>query len=179
MYNRFNFYKSTFAIFRKTQQPEGFTKANFTSKHGSKYVFTTEGVYRCSNHWGRVGNCRWRLEGIDYKQQNFYWGFAKWEHFYDNNETLPLFFIEKVGDEQYSYNHKQNNINEKNALRSGADTAKTLKKINEIVSGNAWAKYLVYDDYNALKEYFIEQLITTTQNFNQIKQAYIASKKEL
>src|SRR5690554_1176140 len=90
MYNRFNFYKNTFAVFTKTVQPENFVKPHYISKYGSRYFFTEEGVYRYSNHWGRVGNCRWRLESVDYKQQTMYWGFCRWEHFYENKEGMPL-----------------------------------------------------------------------------------------
>ena len=25
------------------------------------YFYTEEGVYRKSNHWGRVANCRWKM----------------------------------------------------------------------------------------------------------------------
>ncbi|HUH25717.1 MAG TPA: hypothetical protein VLY87_03760 [Flavobacterium sp.] len=175
MYNRFNFYKNTFAIFVKMHQPEQFTKANYVSKHGSQYVFTDAGVYRFSNHWGRVGNCRWRLEGIDYKQQTNYWGFCKWNDFYDNTEGLPLFFIEKVAEDHYSYNHRDNGKDTNLIFRTASETAKILKKIQELTSETNWAKYLAHDDFNELKRYFIHQLITTHKNFNQIRQEYLSS----
>lgn len=176
MYNRFNFFKNTFAVFTITNQPNDFVKANYVSKHGSSYFFTNDGVYRYSNHWGRVGNCRWRLENIDHKQQTNYWGFCSWQHFYNNEEGLPLYFIEKVGENNYSYNHKKNGEQHNVVYRSAADTAKILKKIHEIQENDSWAKHLNYDDYNKVQEYFIDQLVSTNKTFIKIKQEYIGLK---
>ena len=173
MYNRFNFYKHTFAIFNKVAVPDDFEKAQYISKHGSQYLFTDEGVYRYSNHWGRVGNCRWRLENIDFKQQTNYWGFCSWEHFYNNDEGLPLYFIEKNNENNFSYNHKNNTNNNSFIFRSAADTAKILKKINELQQDRSWAKHLNYADYDELLNYFIGQLIETNKSFIKIKQEYI------
>lgn len=173
MYNRFNFFKHTFAVFKKSEQPVGFTKPHYVSNHGSRYFFTDEGVYRYANHWGRVGNCRWRLENIDFKQQTNYWGFCKWTDFYNNEEGLPLYFIEKIDAETFSFNHKNNTTNTNLIFRSAADTAKVLKKIQELQLSNTWAKHLNYTDYNELLHYFIDQLIQTNKPFIQIKQEYI------
>lgn len=177
MHNRFTFHKNTFAVFIKTNEPEGFGKAHYISKHGSQYFFTNDGVYRYSNHWGRVGNCRWRLENIDYKQQTNYWGFCKWIHFYTNEEGLPLFFIEKTDNDHYSYNHKNNAENEQAVFRTASETARVLKKITEIQQTADWAKHLEYNDYEALKDFFIQQLIHSTKSFIKIKQEYISDSK--
>lgn len=178
MYNRFNFFKNTFAVFSKTNQPENFVKPSYVSKHGSSYFFTTDGVYRYSNHWGRVGNCRWRLENIDHKQQTNYWGFCRWNHFYSNQEGLPLYYIEKLDNNNFSYNHKSNNTQSDSIFRSAANTASILKKIKELQDNDTWAKYLIYNDYRALLDYFINALITTNKSFIKIKQEYIALKNE-
>lgn len=178
MYNRFNFFKNTFAIFTKVSQPNGFVKPSYVSKHGSKYFFTNDGVYRYSNHWGRVGNCRWRLENIDYKQQTNYWGFCAWQNFYNNEEGLPLYFIEKTGENNYSYNHKNNSISTNIIFRSAADTSKILKKINELQTDNLWAKHLIYTDFNKLKLFFINELISTNKSFIKIKQEYLQLKNK-
>ncbi|WCM42150.1 hypothetical protein MG290_00325 [Flavobacterium sp. CBA20B-1] len=177
MYNRFNFFKNTFAVFKKADQPKDYSKPHFISKHGSCYFFTNEGVFRYSNHWGRVGNCRWRLEYIDHKQQTNYWGFCAWNQFYSNEDAQPLYFIEEVSPNQYTYNHK-NNSNIQNAVyRSANETAKILKKINEINQNDAWAKHLSYNNYQDLKAYFINQLISTQKSFMKIKQEYIQANK--
>ena len=174
MYTRFNFHKNTFAVFKKTEQPVGFIKPHYISKHGSQYFFTNNGVYRYSNHWGRVGNCRWRLENIDHKQQTNYWGFCMWQQFYNNKEGLPLYFIEKVSENNYSYNHKKNSSQVNVAYRSASETAKVLKKIHEIQESDAWAKHLTYDDYDVVKKHFIDQLIETNKNFVKVKQEYLS-----
>lgn len=179
MYNRFNFHKNTFAVFKKTEQPNGFVKLHYISKHGSQYFFTEDGVYRYSNHWGRVGNCRWRLENIDYKQQTNYRGFCRWEHFYENREGIPLFFIEQTDDGSYCCNHKSNANGKEVVLRTAADAAKILKKIKELTSETSWAKYLKYDDLEELKKYFITELIHSSKNFNQIRKEYISLKNKL
>ena len=174
MYTRFNFFKHTFAIFQKVQQPTDFVKPHYVSKHGSRYFFTTNGVYRYSNHWGRVGNCRWRLNGIDFKQQTIYWGFCTWDKFYKNNETDALFFIEKVENNRYSYNHILNTTDTTIIKRNANETAKVLKKINEILTEDSWAKHLDYNHIDEVRSYFIEQLITTKKTFLEIKKQYIA-----
>lgn len=175
MYTRYNFFKNTFAVFKKSDQPLNFAKPHYISKHGSQYFFCEEGVYRYSNHWGRVGNCRWRLENIDFKQQTNYWGFCKWTDFHNNEDGLPLYFIEKIDAETFSYNHKNNATNGNVVLRSAADTAKILKKINELQQDSSWAKYLTYSNYDQLLQYFICQLIHTNKPFIKIKQEYISS----
>lgn len=177
MYNRSTFFKNTFAVFTKTNQPNDFVKPNYVSKHGSSYFFTNDGVYRYSNHWGRVGNCRWRLENIDHKQQTNYWGFCNWQHFYDNEEGLPLFFIEKVSENSFSYNHKSNAKQLDVVFRSAANTSKILKKINELQENDSWAKHLVFTNYIDLQTFFINQLINTNKSFVKIKQEYIALNK--
>lgn len=177
MYNRFNFYKHTFAIFNKVAAPDNFEKAQYISKHGSQYFFTTDGVYRYSNHWGRVGNCRWRLNGIDFKQQTSFWGYCPWTNFYKNNDSDALFFIENVGTDKFSYNHINNTDKANVIVRSATETARVLKKINEILTDESWAKHLLFDDYQVVQQHFIYQLIQTKKSFLQIKQEYIAIKK--
>jgi len=177
MYNRFNFFKDTFAVFTKVQEPEGFVKPHYISKHGSRYFFSASGVFRYSNHWGRVGNCRWRLDSVDYRQQQSCWGFCSWDRFYANNEQQACFFIEQVAENRYTYNHLDNSDRMNVMGRTAADTAKVLKKINEINSDSGWARHLDYDDYDELRHYFISRLIATKKNFSQIRQEYLTSKK--
>jgi hypothetical protein len=95
-YNQNNFHKHTFCLWKEVS-PADFEvqKPQFKSKSGSEYYFTTEGVYRTSNHWGRAANCRWRLVSQgNYKSQHTIVGFAKWTDFYPNDETAKLFFIQ-------------------------------------------------------------------------------------
>src|SRR5690554_1797286 len=71
-----------------------------------------------------------------------YWGFCRWEHFCENNEGMPLVFIEQTTDGHFCCNHK-NNANEKEVvLRTAADTAKILKKIKELTTETYRRQYL-------------------------------------
>jgi hypothetical protein len=66
---------------------------HFKSKSGSLYYFTDKGVYRYSNHWGRVANCRWKISGVEaYKNQNYYVGYANWLDFYSLNTSEKNFY---------------------------------------------------------------------------------------
>lgn len=68
---------------------------HYKSKFGSSYFYTGKGVYRYSNHWGRVANCRWKIRGIeDYKNQVFYVGFAKWVDFFPLNNYEKVFYLD-------------------------------------------------------------------------------------
>lgn len=173
MYTRFNFFKYTFAIFTKVLQPKNFIKPHYISKHGSQYFFTDEGVYRFSNHWGRVGNCRWRLDGIDFKQQTAFWGFCSWDKFFKNNDTEALFYVEQINENQFTYNHVKNRNNGLTVIRSASETAKIIKKLNEICSETSWAKHLVYSDFKEVQSFFVNELISSKKSFNEIKRAYI------
>ena len=173
MYTRYNFFKYTFAIFKKVSAPENFIKPHYVSKHGSHYFFTEIGVYRFSNHWGRVGNCRWRLEGIDFKQQTAFWGFCSWDKFFKNNDTDALFYIEQLAENQFTYNHFKNSNTRNVVCRSANETSKIIKKLTEICTETSWAKHLVYDDFLALQQYFIQELISTKKSFNEIKRTYL------
>lgn len=174
MYNKFNFHKRTFATFRN-KTPQNSEVIHYKSKHGSSYIFTNKGVYRYSNHWGRVGNCRWRLEEIDYKQQTYYWGYANWEEFYPNDEEFAVFYIEKNSNEKYVYNHQKNSpiIHQ---YFTAKEAAKRILKIQEIQQNTSWSKYLPYSDYNELQKHFIQQLIETKLTFQDIKRKYIQEK---
>lgn len=46
----------------------------------SKYWYSKEGVYRCSDHWGDVAECKWNLNSSHQKGETVI-GFCKWEDF--------------------------------------------------------------------------------------------------
>ena len=80
-YNQSNFFKHTFCEFQEIDRFEFPEDTNYKSKSKSMYFYTDEGVYRKSNHWGRVANCRWKLvTDSKYKNQKIaligcgYWG---------------------------------------------------------------------------------------------------------
>ena len=87
-YHKNTFFRHTYCEFRQIEDVILPEKTHFKSKHNSLYHFTKEGVYRKSNHWGRVATCRWKLiPNATYKNQQTVLGFAKWEDFYPLNET--------------------------------------------------------------------------------------------
>ena len=52
---------------------------DFISASGSRYVYTSEGVYRYSDHWGRVATCLWTLAGQSQSIDG--WAFCPWSEF--------------------------------------------------------------------------------------------------
>jgi len=175
-YNKDNFFKHTYCIFdeRDISEIENI-KNNYVSHSGSKYFFLPQGVYRISNHWGRVAGCRWRLNSLDNKSQQLKLGFAAWEQFFPNNEDQKIFFIwYDALTQTYTFKHVLEALPGTNpVLRDAKNTAKTLNEIKEINASNQWAKYLKYSDYPTLKHEVIQQLIHTNLNLVAIKRKYL------
>ena len=59
---KLNSLKKTFCVFEEvnTQTIENLIP-DFTSDSGSSYYYVKDGMYRKSNHWGRLANSKWRL----------------------------------------------------------------------------------------------------------------------
>lgn len=172
-YTKFNFHSHTFCIWTEVLfETKQDTKINFKSKSGSQYLFTEEGVYRISNHWGRVANCRWRLEPlINYKSQQTKVGYAKWTQFFLNDETSKLFFV-KVDFERKEINfyHKESsNYDGKAVLRNVNETAKTIKIIKQVLNETAWSNYLEFQDLTELRKVIVEKLTHSERSFLEIK----------
>ena len=93
-FNKNTFFKNTYCEFQEVNHIDIEEKDCYKSKHNSIYFFTKKGVYRKSNHWGRVASCRWKLiPSSSYKNQQTVLAFAKWKDFYSLNETEKLFYI--------------------------------------------------------------------------------------
>jgi len=93
-FNKNTFFKNTYCEFQEVNNFDIEEKNCYRSKHNSLYFFTKEGVYRKSNHWGRVASCRWKLiPSSSYKNQQRVLAFAKWKDFYSLHETEKLFYI--------------------------------------------------------------------------------------
>jgi hypothetical protein len=93
-FNKNTFFKNTYCEFQEVNHIDIEEKNCYKSKHNSLYFFTKEGVYRKSNHWGRVASCRWKLiTTSSYKNQQTVLAFAKWKDFYSLHETEKLFYI--------------------------------------------------------------------------------------
>lgn len=151
-------------------------KISYTSQSGSQYIFTAEGLYRVSNHWGRVANCHWRLIPLsEFKNQNITVAFAHWTDFYSNDDTSKLFFI-KVNWETMEVNfyHKLTaEANEKVVLRNAKDTAKTIRTIKEVLTQQDWAKYLKYENFETLRNEVVNELVNTNKSFLEVKKAHL------
>lgn len=177
-YNSYNFHKHTFCLWTEISQTDfELQKSQFKSKSGSEYFFTEEGVYRISNHWGRVANCRWRLLPLtDYKSQYTKIGFAQWAGFYPNNETANLFFIQ-VDFEQKTVDffHKEMPFYDgKAALRNASETAKTIKRIKQVLNEEDWAKYLEYEDLEVLRKEIVMKIVWDGISFREARIAFIS-----
>lgn len=73
-----NFHECTLCDF--TEVTDVNFKADFVSSSGSAYMYTEEGVYRQSDHWGYgIATCSWILDGN--VQRGLKVGFAKWSDF--------------------------------------------------------------------------------------------------
>lgn len=58
---------------------------HYRSQSGSQYWYASNGVYRISNHWGKVGSCYWTIDGVECKDTKV--GFCTWEGFTDYDHT--------------------------------------------------------------------------------------------
>lgn len=168
-FNKTNFFKHTFCGFTKVEN--GFFNENemhFKSKSGSKYFYTEEGVYRYSNHWGRVANCRWRLISNDtLKSQNYYVGFARWSNFYALNETEKQFYISvNLISKKVDFHHKETNSE---AFLFFAETAqKRVTQIRKLFADDKWAKYYS-TEINELRKLIINEYINSNKSLQEIK----------
>ena len=170
-YHKFNFYRSTYCEF-EMQNINFFDdmKAHFQSKSGSYYYYTEEGVFRYSNHWGRVANCRWKIQGIDhYKNQKYYVGYANWSDFYPLNSKDKVFYLE-VDYQERKANIKRIRTDEerKEFLMTSEFAHQRLKQIQTLFKEYKWARYYE-EDVDVLRKIIIDKLITTNKTLQQLK----------
>ena len=175
-YHKINFHSHTFCIWTEVAASEiQELKLNFKSKHDSHYYFTTDGVYRFSDHWGRVANCHWRLAPLSkYKNQKATVAFARWDDFYTNDDTSKLFFI-KINNETQEVNFYHKLVSDydgKLTLRTANETSKKIKIIKQVLTETEWSKYLQFDDFNILRMEVIQELIKSEKSFLEIKRKY-------
>lgn len=176
-YNRNTFHKNTFCIFTEVSlQDIQHLKPAFTSKKESRYFFTDEGVYRESNHWGRVANCRWRLISLEKKvNQIRRMGFAKWSDFYSNNETEKLFYLEfNEAENKVEFQHKNNpNYDGKAFLRNASDTQKAVLLCIKILQTDDWASYNNVSNLDSFRKLFVQKIIEENYNLLQLKREFL------
>jgi len=178
-YNRFNFFKHTYCEWKVVP----FTiienrKPDYKSEKGSCYYFEEKGLYRYSNHWGRVANCRWKLLTEDKVSQGYYVGYSEWKDFYSNDEKDPNYVI-KVDfvDKKIDFEHFMNAGNKSVVRRTAIDTAKRISDVKKVLLSDEWAKYLDCPDVEVAREFLVAELINTTKSLPEIKRKFINSLK--
>lgn len=167
-----NFFAYTFCEFQQVNS-DFFTKnkLHFKSKTGSQYFYTEEGVYRYSNHWGRVANCRWRLLSDEkIKNQYYYVGFSKWTDFYALNEVEKQFYISvDFENKTVDFHHKGTS---ENTFLFFAETAqKRVAQIRKLFSNDLWASYYK-TDIETLRKKIISEYIQSNKTLQQLKLDY-------
>lgn len=174
-YPKVNSLKHTFCIFQEVSLTLVLDQIpDFSSKSGSKYYYSKEGIYRSSNHWGRFANAKWRLidNGLSVTKEKV--GFAKWDDFYPDNADDLLYFIAwNKESNEVNYQHKMlPDYDGKAILRNSSDTQKRLKNARNILNLTNWAKYFD-EDITVLREYIITDLIYTNLSLDDIKRKYL------
>ena len=170
-----NSFKNTFCVFQEVlpDQIENL-KVQYDSKSGSKYFYTKEGMFRLSNHWGRLANSKWRLEPLEPETDSkFKIGYAAWDEFYPDNAEEELYYLEaNYIKKTVNYQHKNNpTFDGKALLRTSFETTKKIKQIRNLLTLTSWAKYFDYNDLDLLRKEIIEQLIYTNKTLDEIKRA--------
>lgn len=173
-------FKNTFCIFREVLLSEiEHLELRFKSESGSAYYYTNEGMYRLSNHWGRLANSKWRLIALDSTTSSkIKLGFARWEDFYPDNATEKLYYIE-ADFENHTANYFHKSCPDYDGtiiLRTTAETRKRLKNIRNIFTLTHWANH--YDqDIETLRKRIVSELINTDKTLETIKREVAESLK--
>jgi len=145
-------------------------KIHFKSKSGSYYFYSDEGVYRYSDHWGRVASCRWRIKGIDvYKNQCFYVGFTKWENFHPLNDVDKVYYIQVDLETKQAKILRLNSQENSTVYLMNAPLAHLrLKQIQSLFKEYKWAKYMDAD-IDELRTIIVDRLINSNTTLDILK----------
>ena len=168
-----NSFKNTFCVFQEIEV-KAIEKMpiQFESKAGSRYYYTESGMYRLSNHWGRLANSKWRLEPMEPETlSKTKLGFAFWNDFYPDNTVEELYYLKaNYIKNTVNYQHKNNpNYDNKALLRTSFETTKKIKQIRNLFALTSWAKYFEYEDLDVLRQKIINELIFTNKSLEEIK----------
>lgn len=169
IYNPTNFFKHTYCEFQEADFDFKDTTKSFKSKSGSLYYYTKNGVYRYSNHWGRVANCRWKLAGAkNYKNQQFYVGYANWTDFYSLTATEKMFFLTVDFDIKKVKINVIDAQNNQSFLFSMARAIQRKKEIQNVFTNDKWLRYI---DGNSveLQQKLINQLCSSNTSLQELK----------
>lgn len=170
IYNHTNFFKYTFCEFQQVDDFDFPENTNYKSKSESVYFYTEEGVYRKSNHWGRVANCRWKLIATkNYKNQQTVVAFAKWTDFYPIHSNEKIFSILVDFENQTSKITiaQQDNSN----TFTYQEAQKRSKQIRHLFKDNKWATY--FDtNIDELRIKIISPYINSNTSLQEIKRRF-------
>lgn len=166
-------FKKTFCIFNEIDSTiiRGLIP-NYKSEAGSHYFYTEEGMYRLSNHWGRLANSKWRLIAMEPETpEKTKLGFAKWENFYPDNDFENLYYLEADFSKlTIIYQHRNNpDFDKKSVLRNSVETAKRIKQARNILTLTNWAKYYQNQNIDELRQFVVNELIYTNKSLEEIK----------
>lgn len=170
-YDQHNFFKHTYCEFERRSIAEiNDTWKYHQSKSGSQYHYTSAGVYRYSNHWGRVANCRWKIKGVtNYKNQEYYLGYASWNDFYPLNDIDKVFYIKVDLDTHEAQIHRNLQDEHGEALLMRFSFAQQrLRHIKHLLKDTRWAMYYE-EDIASLRKKLVHEMITTSKSVQQIK----------
>ncbi|TDE03052.1 hypothetical protein [Flavobacterium sandaracinum] len=171
-----NSFKNTFCVFSEIPvDTVNGMKIQYDSKSGSKYYYTNLGMYRLSNHWGRLANSKWRLEPLEPPTlSKIKLGFASWDHFYPDNAVEELYYLEvNFSNKTVNYQHKNNPVYDKKAiLRTSFETSKRIKQVRNLLTLTSWARYFDCDDIDLLRQQIINELLFTTKTLEEIKKEF-------
>lgn len=148
---------------------------NYISSSGSKYFYTAQGMYRFSNHWGKLANCKWRLlSNTNVSTGKVKLGFANWETFYfDNNFDANFYLDVNYSEKTITYQHKNNpNYNSELPLFCYKDISKKIKQIKNLFELTNWAKYF-NEDIEVLRKKIISELVETKSSLEEIKRKFL------
>ena len=168
-----NSFKNTFCVFQEVSLNSiKDLISQYDSKSGSKYFYTKVGMYRLSNHWGRLANSKWRLVSMQPESASkTKLGFACWDSFYPDNAVEELYYLEvDYLNKTVNYQHKMNPYYDNIAiLRTSFDTVKRIKQVRNLFNLTSWAKYFEYEDLDVLRKKIIDQLVFTNKTLEEIK----------
>jgi hypothetical protein len=171
-----NSLKHTFCVFIEVSLAEiDSLVLQYESKAGSRYYYTKKGMYRLSNHWGRLANSKWRLIAAENETDSkFKLGFAKWDTFYPDNNVDKLYYL--VADYEkktISYEHKNNpTYNGEAILRTSLETKKRIKQARNIMELTSWSYYIEYTDLELLRKEIVDNLINSDGSLETIKRNF-------
>ena len=171
-----NTFKNTFCVFSEVSLTViRDWKPDFQSDSGSRYYYTEKGMYRLSNHWGRLGNSKWRLtENAGGETSRLKLGYAQWDDFYPDNKYGLLYYMSVDYDTAtVLYQHKMNKeYDGKAILRTAVDTMKRVKQARNILQLTNWAKHFPAHELENLRQLIVNDLVHTNKTLDEIKRQY-------